>query len=492
MNIKMIFYSIGRLLKVEAVLMAIPLIVSFIYQENTYLSFLIPLVASLICGILLSLKKPANASLQAKEGFVLVGLSWIVMSLFGCVPFIISKTIPSFINAFFETVSGFTTTGATILHEVESLPKSILFWRGFTHWIGGMGILVFILAILPNSEGQNIYILRAESTGPQVGKLVSKIKITARILYLIYIVLTITEIALLLIGKMPVFDAVVNSLSTAGTGGFGIKNDSIGSYSTYCQMVIAIFMVIFGINFNIFYLILIGRFAQAFKSEELRWFIGIIIVATTIITINLCVSTSMPFTLALKDSFFQVATMISSTGFSTTNFNLWPGLSQTVLFIIMYIGACAGSTGGGLKVSRVVILFKSLKREIKKIMHPNSVSKIRFEGSNLDESVVKGVSNYFVLIIVFVLAGTLVLSLDGFDFQTTFTAMAATINNTGPGFSEIASQTGELTIDIGPIGNYDAFSPLSKVVLILSMLIGRLEIYPILMLFNPRVWSKKM
>lgn len=492
MNIKMIFYSIGRLLKVEAVLMAIPLIVSFIYQENTYLSFLIPLVASLICGILLSLKKPANASLQAKEGFVLVGLSWIVMSLFGCVPFIISKTIPSFINAFFETVSGFTTTGATILHEVESLPKSILFWRGFTHWIGGMGILVFILAILPNSEGQNIYILRAESTGPQVGKLVSKIKITARILYLIYIVLTITEIALLLIGKMPVFDAIVNSLSTAGTGGFGIKNDSIGSYSTYCQMVIAIFMVIFGINFNIFYLILIGRFAQAFKSEELRWFIGIIIVATTIITINLCVSTSMPFTLALKDSFFQVATMISSTGFSTTNFNLWPGLSQTVLFIIMYIGACAGSTGGGLKVSRVVILFKSLKREIKKIMHPNSVSKIRFEGSNLDESVVKGVSNYFVLIIVFVLAGTLVLSLDGFDFQTTFTAMAATINNTGPGFSEIASQTGELTIDIGPIGNYDAFSPLSKVVLILSMLIGRLEIYPILMLFNPRVWSKKM
>ena len=490
MNIKMIFYTIGRLLKLEAFLLIIPLAVSFIYKEGKYLIYIIPMSLLFSAGIGLTIKKPVKEDLFAKEGFVLVGLSWIIISLFGCLPFIISKTIPSFIDAFFETVSGFTTTGATIMEDVESASKSILLWRALTHWIGGMGILVFILAILPSRNGQNIYILRAESTGPQVGKLVSKVKVTARILYLIYFVFTLIEIGLLLLGKMPLYDSIVTSLSTAGTGGFGIKNDSIASYSTYCQMVIAVFMVLFGINFNIFYLILIGKFAQAFKSEELRWYIGIIVMGVTVITINLVATVNIAFPTALKDAFFQVSSIISSTGFSTVDFNNWPGLSQFILFLLMIIGACAGSTGGGLKVSRFLILIKSMKREIKKISHPNSVTSIKIEGETLDESVVKGVSNYFTLLIFIIVIGAVLVSLDGFDFQTTITSVVSCISNNGPGFSEIASQGSE-TINIGPAGNYGGFSILSKSVLIFSMLIGRLEIYPILMLFSPKIWRNR-
>ena len=481
MNIKMIFYTIGNLLKVEATLLCLPLIVSFIYKENTYLSWLIPIAALLLFGILLTLKKPEKRNLYAKEGMALVGLSWIVLSLFGCLPFVISRQIPNFIDALFETVSGFTTTGASILTNVEELSNSMLFWRSFTHWIGGMGVLVFVLAILPNSEGHNIFILRAESTGPQVGKLVSKVKVTARILYLIYLGFTILEMIFLLFGKMPVFDSIVTSFATAGTGGFGIKSDSIASYSTYCQMVIAIFMLLFGINFNIFYFIIIGKVAQALKSEELRTYIIIIAVATITIALNIFFVLDVSLSVAFKDSFFQVVSFMTSTGFVSTNYDIWPELSQIILFFLMFIGACAGSTGGGMKVSRFMILMKSIKREIKKIIHPNSITNIRLEGTTLDESVVKGVCNYFTVLITIFVVGVIVISLNGFDFVTTISSVVTTLNNDGPGFGSV----------IGATGNFASFSVLSKLTLSLLMIIGRLEIYPILVLFSPKVWLNK-
>lgn len=486
MNFKIILKTLGRLLKVEAFLMLLPLIFTIIYKEQTYLSFIIPAMVLFLLGYLLSLLKVERKTFYAKEGFVLVGLSWIIMSLFGCLPFIISKSIPSFVDAFFETVSGFTTTGASIVTNIDDWyegSKSLLFWRSFTHWIGGMGVLVFILAILPSSEGQNIFILRAESTGPQVGKLVSKIKVTARILYLIYLVLTLIE-AVLLTFDMPLYDSIVHALATAGTGGFGIRGNSIGYYSTYCQMIIAIFMFLFGINFNIFYLLLIGKFKQVFKSEEVWWYIGIVISSVLIIATNLYFSAEQLYdniALSLKDSFFQVASIITTTGFATVDFIKWPAFSQFILFLLMFVGGCAGSTAGGIKVSRIAILFKSLKREFKKILHPNSVSNIRFEGTTLEESVVKGVCNYFSLIMVILFAGTLVISLNGFDFQTNFTAMTACINNIGPGLGSI----------VGPMGSFANFNWFSKLVFILAMLIGRLEIYPILILFNPKIWRKK-
>lgn len=481
MNIKMIFYTIGNLLKVEATLLCLPLIVSFIYKENTYLSWLIPIAALLLFGILLTLKKPEKRNLYAKEGMALVGLSWIVLSLFGCLPFVISRQIPNFVDALFETVSGFTTTGASILTNIEGLSHSMLFWRSFTHWIGGMGVLVFVLAILPNSEGHNIFILRAESTGPQVGKLVSKVKVTARILYLIYLGFTILEMIFLLFGKMPVFDSIVTSFATAGTGGFGIKSDSIASYSTYCQMVIAIFMLLFGINFNIFYFIIIGKVAQALKSEELRTYIIIIAVATITIALNIFFVLDVSLSVAFKDSFFQVVSFMTSTGFVSTNYDIWPELSQIILFFLMFIGACAGSTGGGMKVSRFMILMKSIKREIKKIIHPNSITNIRLEGTTLDESVVKGVCNYFTVLITIFVVGVIVISLNGFDFVTTISSVVTTLNNDGPGFGSV----------IGATGNFASFSVLSKLTLSLLMLIGRLEIYPILVLFSPKVWLNK-
>ena len=480
MNIKTIFHSLGKLLYVEAILMILPLIVSFIYKESTYLSFLIPIGILAIGGFLLSLIKVERKNFYAKEGFVLVGLSWLVMSLVGCLPFIISREIPNFVDALFETVSGFSTTGASILNDVEKLSKSILFWRSFTHWIGGMGVLVFILAILPSSDGNNIFILRAESTGPRVGKLVSKVKVTARILYLIYIALTILQIIFLLCGEMDFFESVVFSFSTAGTGGFSIKNDSVMSYSTYSQIVITIFMFIFGINFNIFYLIIIGKVSQALKSEEFWWYTGIVLVSALLITINIY-SLSSSLAISIKDAFFQVVSITTTTGLATINYDLWPGFSKMILFVLTFIGACAGSTGGGLKISRVIILFKSVKKEFKKIVHPLSVSNIRFEGTRVEESVVKGVVNYFVLILVIFVVGTFALSIDTFgDFETNVTAMAACLNNVGPGFSKV-----------GPIGNFSGFNVISKLVLAFSMLIGRLEIYPMLLLFNPKVWMNK-
>ena len=480
MNIKAIFHSVGRLLWVEAILMIIPLIVSFIYKEATYWSFIIPIAGLALIGLLLFLIKPTNKNIYAKEGFAIVGLSWIFLSLFGCLPFVISKQIPSFINAFFETVSGFTTTGASILNDVESLSHSMLFWRSFTHWIGGMGVLVFVLAILPSSDGNNIFILRAESTGPKVGKLVSKVKVTARILYLIYIAMTIVQVAFLLCGEMNLFESLVHSFATAGTGGFAIKNSGLQEYSVYSQMIITLFMFLFGVNFNIFYLIIIGKITQALISEELWWYIGFIVISTLLITLNI-----FPLydnlQLTFKDALFQVTSIITSTGFATTDFNLWPNLSKALLFFLMFVGACAGSTGGGVKVSRIAILFKSIKREIKKLVHPNSVTNIKFEKTTVEETVVKGVANYFIIIIVIFAAGLLIVSFDSFgDFETNSTAMATCLNNIGPGFGKV-----------GPMSNFSEYNWVSKLTLIFSMLIGRLEIYPILIIFNPKVWLNK-
>jgi len=489
MSLKKILRILGRLMIVEAIMMALPLIFCIIYHENflNYLSFLIPMVVLAVTGFLLTIKKEKVNNLYSREGFILVGLSWVVMSIFGAIPFMISGVIPNVIDALFETISGFTTTGASIVEDISSWNegcKSLLFWRSFTHWIGGMGVLVFVLAILPQNEGQNIFILRAESTGPSIGKLVSKLKVTARILYIIYFAFTLIETIMLACGDMTIFEAINHSLATAGTGGFSTNSNSIAAYSDYSQIVIAVFMMLFAINFNIFYFIFIGKAKQALKSEELRWYLIIVTTSVLIIAFNLFYSLGdiyQTFPHALKDSFFQVTSIISTTGFATADFALWPAISKSVLFILMFIGGCAGSTGGGIKVSRFVILFKSIKREIKNIIHPHAVTDIKFEGTKVDENTCRGVSNYFVFIMFIILIGLMIISIDGFDFETNITAVVTCVNNVGPGLSKL----------IGPLGNFSDFNPVSKLVLSFLMLIGRLEIYPILILFNIKAWKNK-
>ena len=481
MNYKMVLYTIGNIFKLEALLLILPLVTSLIYREGTYLSFIIPMGILAILGFLLSWKRPKNRTMYAKEGFIVVGLSWILISLFGSLPFVISKEIPSFINAFFETVSGFTTTGASILEDVEALSKGMLFWRSFTHWIGGMGVLVFIMAILPSSDGDTIHILRAESPGPQVGKLVSKIRVNARILYLIYFGLTLIEIVLLVCGRMPLFESIVHSFGTAGTGGFGVKNSSIGGYNSYCQIVIGIFMILFGINFNFFYFLLVGNMSQVLKSEEVRWYLSFILISIAVITANIMfTNTTAVFSTTLKDAFFQVSSIITTTGYSTTDFNAWPELSRSILVLLMFFGACAGSTGGGLKASRIAILFKASKREVSKLVHPHRVQNVRFEGSVVSEDTIKGVFSYLSFFFLVFIACVLLVSLEGKDFTTNFTAVSACINNIGPGLNVV-----------GPLGNYSSFTVFSKIVLIFAMLIGRLEIFPVLLLFIPNMWRNK-
>ena len=480
MNYKLIFHTIGKILLIEAILLIFPLIVNFIYREENLFAFSLTISILMVVGTLLIMIKPKNKRMFVREGFVIVGLAWIVLSLFGALPFTLSGDIPNYVDAVFETVSGFTTTGASILNDVEAMSNSMLFWRSFTHWIGGMGVLVFVLAILPNSEGQNIYLLKAESTGPQVGKLVSKVRFTARILYVIYFVITLLEVILLRVGGNSWYESIVMSFGTAGTGGFGIYADSVGGFNIYSQVVIAIFMMLFGINFNIYFLVIIGKIKQAIKSEELRWYLGIILLSTTMITINLMVNLNQTFGIALKDAYFQVSSIMTTTGFSTVDFNLWPTFSKVILIMIMFVGGCAGSTGGGIKVSRIVILFKSLKREVQKLLHPNSVAPIKMEGEVVEGSVVKGVNIYFAFVMILLFIGTLLVSFDGLDFTSTFTGVIACINNIGPGLNLV-----------GPMGNFDCFSYFSKIILSVLMLIGRLEVYPILILFLPKTWTGK-
>lgn len=480
MNRKMVFYTIGQMLVAEAVLLVLPLIVSAIYGEACLVAFLITMAVSLVLGgALMLLCRTGNQVIYAKEGFVTVSLVWIAMSLVGALPFYISGEISSYVDAFFETVSGFTTTGASILTDVESMSRGLLFWRSFTHWVGGMGVLVFVMAIVPNVSDRSIHLMRAEVPGPTVGKLLPKIKDTAKILYIIYIVLTLIEIVFLLIGKMPLFDSLVHAFGTAGTGGFGIKADSITSYSPYLQWVITIFMMLFGVNFNIYYLVILGKLRTALKSRELWCYLGILLISTAIITVNI-----LPlydgFSGAVRDAAFQVSSISTTTGYATADFNMWPGLSKGILFLLMFSGACAGSTAGGLKISRVIILFKLIKKEFKHMLHPRSVSSVKFEGKEVEDSTLRGVSNYFAIYILCFVAVFIILCFEPFDLETNITATAACFNNIGPGLA-----------GVGPVSNYSAYSAVAKLVLSFAMLLGRLEIFPLIIALSPSTWMKK-
>ena len=473
MNKRMIAYMLGQIMKIESLLMILPLSIAFLSKEGKYYSYFIPIILLLVTGFALSFKKPANVTFYAKEGFISVGLAWIILSLYGALPFCISGDIPSYTDAFFETVSGFTTTGSTILTNIEGMRKSNLFWRSFTHWIGGMGILVFVLAILPQSNSGDMHMLRAEVPGPKVGKLVSKIRFSARILYGIYIVLTGIEVVFLLLGGMPLFDSVVNSFGTAGTGGFAVLNASIAGYnSPYCEGVIAVFMLIFGINFNVFYLLLLRKFSAAFRNQELWAYLGIVAVAIVAIMINICSIYGNLLT-SFRFSSFQVISIITTSGFATADYMQWPEFSQCIIMLLMFIGACAGSTGGGLKVYRVVLLFKIAIKEIGYTLNPRSVSSIKMDGKPVETNVLRGVANYTILYFFLLGLSLVLICVDDFDIATSVSAVITCFNNVGPGLG-----------DVGPAGNFSEFSDFSKIILCADMLLGRLEIFPLLMLFK--------
>ena len=480
MNRKMVFRSVGLMLRMEAALMLLPALVAFGYGEKCAWSLLLSAAIALAAGCLLPLIfRPKNGLIYAREGFVTVALTWLAISAAGALPFCISGEIPSFVDAFFETVSGFTTTGASILTDVESMSRGLLFWRSFTHWVGGMGILVFVMAIVPSANDRSMHILRAEMPGPVVDKLLPRARDTASILYRIYVGMTILQIALMWAGGMPLFDSVVHAFGTAGTGGFGIKADSIAGYSPYLQWVITIFMFLFGINFNLYVLLLARRFRAAGKCSECWYYLGIVLASTGLIIANIrpmCAG----FGEALRLSAFQVSSIITTTGYATTDFNLWPEFSKGILLLLMIIGACAGSTGGGLKVSRAVLLMKMIGREVRHLLHPRSVNAVRFEGKHVDGSTLKSVSSYFAVYMVCIAAGYLILTLDAFDIETNLSAILSCFNNIGPGLGAV-----------GPISSYAAYSPLSKTVLSIAMLLGRLEIFPLLLTLSPATWIRK-
>lgn len=479
MNYAMIRYIIGWILNFEAAFMSPSFVVGLIYREKSAWAIFATMLLCLVIGVpMVLLKRPKQAVFYAKDGFVSVGLSWVALSVMGALPFVISGSIPHPVDALFETVSGFTTTGSSILSDVEALPKCMLFWRSFTHWVGGMGVLVFMLTILPMSGGYHMNLMRAESPGPSVERFVPTVKSTAKILYGIYICLSLLELLLLLVGKMPMFDALTLTFGTAGTGGFGIKNDSIGSYTTYQQTVITIFMILFGVNFNVYFLFLLKKIRQGLKNEELRAYLGIILGAILLITVNIAGKFGNPF-LAFHHAAFQVGSIITTTGYSTVDFNTWPTFSKTVLVLLMLIGASAGSTGGGIKVSRIVILAKSVKKELKQYLHPHSISKIKMDGKPVEHEVVRSINVFLIAYLLIYAVSILIVSLDNFDFTTTFTSVAATINNIGPGLDLV-----------GPAANFGILSVPSKLVLIFDMLAGRLEIFPLLLLFVPDTWRK--
>lgn len=477
MNGSIIRYILGYILRLEGILLMIPSITAAVYRETEGFYYLGVGVFCILLGLLLSFKKPVNSVFYLKEGCVATALSWIFLSLFGALPFFLSREIPSFTDALFETISGFTTTGASILSDVESLSHASLLWRSFTHWIGGMGVLVFLLAIVPMTGGSHMNLMRAESPGPSVGKLVPKVKHTARILYLIYLGMTIIEFILLLLGGMSVFDAINTSFGTAGTGGFGFRNDSFASFSPYIQWVVTIFMILFGVNFNAYYLLLFGGLKKAFGIEEVRCYFIIILISTGIISFQLISNSGEAFK-SITDAAFQVASIITTTGFATTDFNLWPQTSKTILVILMFVGACAGSTGGGMKVSRFIILVKSLIKELNSYIHPKSISKIKMEGKVVEHEVVRATNVYVITFVLLFTASVLAISIEGKDLVTNFTAVAATINNIGPGLEAV-----------GPTQNFGGFTDFSKFVLMFDMLAGRLELFPLLILFHPRLWK---
>ena len=479
MNFSIIIYIIGYVLKIEGLLMLAPTLVGLFYGEKEYLAFLIMAAAAFAIGILISFKKPKNQVFYAKEAFVSVPLSWIFVSLVGCLPFVINGDIPHITDAFFEMVSGFTTTGSSILTNVEALSHASLFWRSFSHWIGGMGILVFILSVLPIANGATMHLMRAESPGPQVDKVVPKVKDTSIMLYIVYTAMTVLQIILLIIGGTPLFDSVTLAFGTAGTGGFSIKSLGLAAYSPYVQYVVGIFMILFGVNFNVYILLVRKHLKQALRVEEARWYAVIIILAVALITVN--TKYLFPtFEEAFRHAFFQVGSIITTTGFATYDFSLfYPIFSQTILVFLMFIGACAGSTGGGIKVSRITIMAKTIRDELSRIIHPRAVKKVRSEGKAVDHSVVRSINIFLMGYLGVFAISLLLISLDNFDFTTNFTAVSATINNIGPGLAKV-----------GPYGNFSEFSDFSKLVLCFDMIAGRLEILPMLVLINPRTWSR--
>ena len=473
----MVSYILGLLLMFQAVFMAIPAVTALCYGEQELWIFLGIALICLLIGRLMTWRKPKNKTLFAREGFVIVALSWIVLSLIGAMPFFLSQEIPNYIDALFESVSGFTTTGASILTEVESLPRSIIMWRSFTHWIGGMGVLVFIMAFLPLSGAQNMHIMKAESPGPSVGKLVPRVKTTALLLYAIYFALTVMQWILLLCGGMSLFDSLNTAFATAGTGGFGIRNDSLNGYSAYVQIVVTVFMLLFSINFNSYYFLLRGKLKEAFTTE-VKAFLLIVGTVITIVTINIhAIFGSVGE--ALRHAAFTIASLISTTGFATVDFNTWPELSRALLVLVMFVGACAGSTGGGIKVSRILILCKSVTKELRNMLHPKQVKRITMDSHAVDHDVVRSVNVYMICYAVIFIGSFLVLSLENNDLVTTFTAVTATLNNIGPGLEMV-----------GPTANYAFFSMPSKFVLIFDMLAGRLELFPMLLIFLPNTWKK--
>jgi len=482
MNYKMMGRFIAQILTIEGVFMVPALILSLVFGESGAMwAFLYTIGAIILMGIVLNLIcRGAPSAFYAKEGLVCVGISWIVMSLFGCLPFYLSREIPAFVDAFFEIVSGFTTTGSSILTNVEAMSKSLLYWRSFSHWLGGMGVLVFLLAFTgEKGKGFTMHLLRAESPGPDVGKLVPKMRTTASILYILYIVLTVLNVVFLLLGDMPLFDAVCTAFGTAGTGGFGIKNDSIASYSPYIQNVTTVFMLLFGVNFSCYYLLLLGNFRSIFKDEELRLYVGIVLGAIALIVLNL---RGFYSTLeeTVRHAAFQVATIITTTGFATTDFDLWPAFSKSIIMCLMVVGACAGSTGGGLKVARLLLLMKNLGRNIRQTLSPRKVLVVRNNGRVVDEKILANTNAYLAAYVVIIFVSFMVISLDDFSVGTNFTAVLACFNNIGPGLEAV-----------GPTCNFSAYSTLSKLVLCFDMLAGRLEIFPMLVLLSRGTWRRK-
>jgi len=483
MNYKMIGQIIAQIMAIEAIFM-LPAFLISLFDEDSGASIAFLLAMAIILAIAVAiwiLCRKAKGSFHVREGFACVALSWIIVSILGCLPFVFSGQIPGFIDALFEMVSGFTTTGASILHDVESLSRGILYWRSFSHWLGGMGILVFVLAVLPatNRSGYTMHLLRAESPGPEVGKLVPKMKQTAMILYLLYILFTVLDFLFLLAGKMPWFEALCTAFGTAGTGGFGIKNNSLAGYSPYLQNVTAVFMILFGINFNCYYMLILKHLRSVYKNDELRLYLAIIACSILLITLNIR-SFYASLGETVRHAAFQVASLITTTGFATTDFNMWPSFSKAILLFLMFMGACAGSTGGGFKCGRLLFLLKTLRRNVRKALHPQMVEVVRANGHTIDEKVLDGTNSYLAAYVLIYIFSVILVSLDGFSMTTNFSSVLACLNNIGPGLEAV-----------GPTQNYASFGVLSKLVLIADMLIGRLEILPILALFSKTIWSRK-
>ena len=478
MNYRSITYILGWIMRVEGAFLFLPVIVALIYGEEVWTVYLASAVLTLAAGTLLSRKRGENFQLYAREGYVAVALGWIFMSLIGAVPLWLTRDIPRFVDALFEIISGFTTTGSSILSDVEALSRGGMFWRCFSHWIGGMGVLVFLLQIIPLSSGQTMYLMRAESPGPSVSKLVPKVRKTAFVLYGIYIGMTVLEILFLLLGRMPLYDTLCITFGTAGTGGFAVCSDSMAGYGPYLQIVVTVFMFLFGVNFSFYYLLLTKRVKEAFQIEEVRAYFALFAASSVLIALNL-----LPQLGNLADSLrhaaFQVSSIMTTTGFATVDFDKWPEFSRMLLVLLMFVGACAGSTGGGIKVSRVLMYTKTIKKELAFLVHPRSVKVILMDGKKMEHTVVRAANIFLITYLGILAVSVLLVSLDGKDFTTTVTAVITALNNVGPGLSLV-----------GPMGNFGFFSDFSKIVLMFDMLAGRLEIFPLLLLFVPYTWKK--